>query len=128
MKLYQLFKLVPEDQFNEQLLLCYGLHGFSDTSEFSKTTLRDRDTVNKLSELVPEMIMYYIPCKAEKYLANLDEARAITILRQFIRLKNYKLAKRERVIQKKKIIYYSLQPATRKTISIQQVTDVLLLD
>ena len=44
MKLYQLFKSVPTDAFNAQLLQCFGLSGFDDASEFSKATLRERDS------------------------------------------------------------------------------------
>jgi hypothetical protein len=74
------------------------------------------------------MVMYYIPCKAKKYLTDMDDDRAITILRQFLRLYEYELAKKERVVQKKKIIYYSLQPMNIRPIYIQHVNDVISLN
>lgn len=71
--------------------------------------------------------MHYIPCKAKKYLSEIDEDRAITILRQLLRIYEYELAKKERVIKKKKIIFYSLQPTNIRPINIQHVHDVISL-
>ena len=128
MKFYQLFKSVPPTSFLQELLNCYGVRGLDDASEFSKFTLKDRNTVNKLIDLLPEMVIYYIPCKAKKYLGEIDEDRAITILRQFLRLYEYELSKKERVVQKRKIIYYSLQPMNIRPIYIQHVHDVISLN
>lgn len=126
MKLYQLFKSVPTEEFVSMFLACYGLKGLGDTGEFSKNTLRERGTIDKLYDILPEMVLYYIPCKAKKYLSDLNEDRAITILRQFLRLYEYELFKKERVIQKKKMIFYSLQPMNIRTIFIQQPDDTTL--
>lgn len=106
---------------------CFGLRGLEDSSEFSKFTLRERNTVEKLIELLPEIILYYIPCKAKKYLSEIDEDRAITVMRQLLRLYDYELSKKERVIQKKKVIFYSLQPTNIRPIFIQHVRDVIHL-
>jgi hypothetical protein len=127
MNYYQLFKSVPSSSFMTTFLDCYGIRGFDDPSEFTKATLRERKTVDKLYDILPDMILYYIPCKASKYLSDLNEDRAITIMRQFLRLFEYKLSKRERVIDKKKIIYYSLQPLNQKSFSIHKVNDVISL-
>ena len=125
MKLYQLFKEVPSEEFMTTFLHCYGLKGLDDTSEFSKHTLRDRNTVNHLYELIPEMVIYYIPCKAKKYLSDLNDDRVITVLRQFLRLFEYELFKKERVIQKRKMIFYSIQPMHIRPLFINKVHDVL---
>jgi hypothetical protein len=127
MKLYQLFKAVPPVTLLLDLLLCYGLRGLEDASEFSKVMLRERNTIEKLYELLPELIIYYIPCKARKYLGDLNEDRAITILRQLLRLYNYELGKKERVVRKKKIIYYYLQSLNSTFMHIQQVHDTITL-
>ena len=76
-------------------------------------------------DILPEMVLYYIPCKAKKYLGELNEDRAITILRQFLRLYEYELFKKERMIQKRKLIFYSLQPMNIRPIFIQKVNDVI---
>ena len=127
MKLYQLFKSIPSPAFMTEFLSCFGLRGLDDSSEFSKFTLRERNTVDKIMDLLPEIVLYYIPCKAKKYLSEIDEDRAITILRQLLRLYEYELSKKERVIQKKKVIFYSLQPTNIRPIYIQYVHDVVNL-
>jgi hypothetical protein len=127
MKLYQLFKSIPPPTFMDDFLACFGLRGLDDSSEFSKFTLRERGTVDQLVELLPEIVLYYIPCKAKKYLSEIDEDRAITIMRQLLRLYEYELSKKERVINKKKVIFYSLQPTNIRPIYIQHVNDVIEL-
>ena len=109
MKFFQLFCEQPSIDFMSQFLKCYGLKGFDDNVEFSKGDLIEYDTVEKLEDMLPEIIMYYLPCKAKIYLDALTEKRAITILSQFLKLFSYKLARKERIINKKKIIYYKIQ-------------------
>lgn len=128
MKLYQLFKSPPPIEFLHQFLLCYGLSGLDDVSEFHKGMLKERRTVEKLYDILPELVLYYIPCKAQKYLNDITEDRAITILRQFLRLFEHELSKKERVINRKKIIYYSIHPKNHSTIQIQTHQNTILLD
>jgi hypothetical protein len=109
MKYFQLFCGTPSDDFIESLLACYGLKSLQDKWEFCKNDLIEMKTVEKLEELLPEMVMYYIPCKAKIYLNNIDEKRAITILSQFLKLFDYKMSRKEKLVSKKKIIYYKIQ-------------------
>jgi hypothetical protein len=109
MKYFQLFGILPDEEFINQLLQCYGLRDLSDSHEFNKGDLVELNTVNKLIELIPELVIYYLPCKAKIYLNDINEKRAITILSQFIKLFDYRLVREERIINKKKIIFYSTQ-------------------
>lgn len=105
----QLFCEEPTAEFMNDLLKCYGLSSMNDNIEFSKTDLVENKTVDKLEEMLHELIMYYLPCKARIYLDVITEKRAITILSQFIKLFSYRLARKERIINKKKIIFYKIQ-------------------
>jgi hypothetical protein len=109
MKNFQLFCELPELDFIHELLECYGLTGFDQNIEFCKSDLVDLKTVDKLENILPYIVPYYLPCKAKTYLTEINEKRAITILSQFIKLYAYKLYRKERIIKKKKIIYYKLQ-------------------
>lgn len=109
MKYFQLFCGTPSTDFMEALLACYGLRGFQDNTEFSKNDLIEQKTIDKLEELLPEMVMYYIPCKAKIYLNDINEKRAITILTQFLKLFGYRMLRKERLVSKKKVIYYKIQ-------------------
>ena len=128
MNLHQLFKEVPSLDFLNRLLACYGVKGLNDVSEFCKHTLHEHNTVARLYKLLPDMIIYYIPCKAKKFLQDIDDDRAITILRQFLRLFEYELVKKERMVQKRKTIYYSVQPLNARSVQIQKINDVITLD
>lgn len=96
-------------EFMNELLKCYGLNSMNDNIEFSKADLYENNTVDKLEDMLHELIMYYLPCKARIYLDVITEKRAITILSQFIKLFSYKLSRKERIINKKKIIFYKIQ-------------------
>lgn len=109
MKYFQLFCEQPSIEFMHDLLKCYGLNGFDDTVEFSKGDLIENNTVDKIENLLLEIVMYYLPCKAKIYLNDLNEKRAITVLSQFLKLFDYKLSRKERIVNKRKIIYYKIQ-------------------
>ena len=102
MKYFQLFCEQPSIEFMHDLLKCYGLNGFDDTVEFSKGDLIENNTVDKIENLLLEIVMYYLPCKAKIYLNDLNEKRAITVLSQFLKLFDYKLSRKERIEKKKK--------------------------
>lgn len=44
------------------------------------------------------------------YLKNIDEKRAITILRQFIKIHNYTLMSKEKYVKGKKNLFYQVIP------------------
>jgi hypothetical protein len=96
-------------EFMTELLDCYGLSGLDDNKEVCKGDLIELNTIDKIEDMLPEIIMYYLPCKAKIYLNDLTEKRSITILCQFLKMYNYRLARKERIINKKKIIFYKLQ-------------------
>ena len=73
MKFLQLFCDLPSEDVFSELLKCYGLNSLSDTKEFHKGDLIENNTVNKLYDLLPELILYYLPCKANIYLNDITE-------------------------------------------------------
>lgn len=109
MKYFQLFCERPSIEFIEEILKCFNIDGLDANKEFCKNDLVEANTVDKLYEMLPELILYYLPCKARIYLDNINEKRAITILCQFLKLFDYRLYRKERIINKKKIIYYKIQ-------------------
>ena len=72
LKYFQLFCEQPSIEFMHDLLKCYGLNGFDDTVEFSKGDLIENNTVDKIENLLLEIVMYYLPCKAKIYLNDLN--------------------------------------------------------
>lgn len=127
MKYFQLFCEQPSIEFMHEFLKCYGIIGFDDTYEFSKADLVENRTVEKLENMLLEIVMYYLPCKAKIYLNDINEKRCITILSQFLKLFSYNLSRKERIVDKKKIIYYKIQKAIDARLHINNKSTFELL-
>tara|TARA_B100000035_G_C20952106_1_gene532429 strand:- start:65 stop:451 length:387 start_codon:yes stop_codon:yes gene_type:complete len=106
----QLFRISPDLKITEKLLSIFGISGLEDNHSFTKSNLCDLNTVEKLNEMNNELDKYYIPCKSKMYLKNIDEKRAITILRQFIKIHNYTLMSKEKYVKGKKNLFYQVIP------------------
>ena len=73
-------------------------------------------TVTQLEKIIDDLNEYYIPCKSKKYLTDLDEKKAITILRQIVKCFNYFLFSKEKYIKGEKNITYQIMPNNKKDI------------
>lgn len=132
MKYHQLFNSIPDEVFMKKLLACYGLKGFDDISEFSKIDLVEKqNTLQNIKELIPEMTLYYIPCKAKIYIldkSKLNIKRTITILWQFLKLYDFSLQRKERVFMRKKVNYYKICKNSSYSMQLTQDSKVVVFD
>lgn len=108
MPINQLFKSIPPKNLITEMLTLYGIDGFADDKTFSKLDLNQIGTVNKMTIYVDKLRGYYIPCKQKTYLTNLNIKKIITILRQCVRLFDYKIISKEKYLKGEKIIEYQL--------------------
>jgi hypothetical protein len=106
----QLFKVSPNIEIAEKILDNFGIKGLDDNHSFTRDNLSDLDTVNSINEMYDELVRYYIPCKAKKYLTELNEKKCITVLRQFLKMQNYTLMSKEKYVEGKKILFYQVIP------------------
>jgi hypothetical protein len=104
----QLFRINPDSPIILSLLEAFGLDNLEDTRFFTKQNMIEIETVQKITTLKKTLENYYLPCKSKDYLNNITEKRCITILRQFIKIFNYKCIGIEKSIQGKKCITYRL--------------------
>ncbi len=104
----QLFKIIPDENIIQDILEAFGLTNLEDTRLFTKSHMIEINTVDKINELKDKLTEYYLPCKAKKYLLNLDEKKCITILRQIVKLYHYKCIGLEKSIKGKKTMTYRL--------------------
>ena len=104
----QLFRILPDTDIIHSLLNAFGLTSLDDTKFFTKSSLKDNETVTKINEMKDQLESYYLPCKAKNYMNNITEKRSITILRQFIKSHNYTLISKERYIDGNKVSVYRL--------------------
>ena len=88
--------------------------------EFSKGDLIELRTCEKIIDLIPELVLYYLPCKSIVYLSDIDEKRSITILSQFLKIFDCKLNRKEKIIHKKKTIFYSISNKVNKKLHVFQ--------
>lgn len=109
MKINQLFSKSIPDELALRVMSCFGLSNFDDRHEFCKAQLISLGTPQKLTQLVPELSEYYMPCKAKKYLTNIDSSRSITLLKQIMRLFGYSVNSSERNIKRRKVMFYKLE-------------------
>ena len=104
----QLFKITPDINIINLLLTSFGLENLEDTRLFTKDYMKEINTVENINKLRDQLNEYYIPCKSKVYLYGLNEKKALTILRQFIRIFNYTLYSKDKSNKGKKETYYSL--------------------
>ena len=104
----QLFKIIPTEEILDKLLKCFGLENINDTKYFSRNDLKKIKSIENINKIKKNLEEFYLPCKSKIYLNNLTEKKIITILRHFIKYKNYKLISREKYMNKTKIIIYQL--------------------
>ncbi len=114
----QLFRQEPELEFMNKLLKCFNIKDLNDTRQFCKYDLFIYKTTDKIKELIPEMTLYYVPCKSIAYLSEIDEKRAITILKHFLLIFNYTLNRKEIIKKNKKIIYYNITSIQKNKVKI----------
>ena len=96
------------------VLQSFGLRDFNDTTNFSRRDLDMLLCVEKMERLKPELMKYYLPCKARTYLNDLNSKNVITILRQIARLYGYSVQSREKYIKGDKFIIYQLIPTEKR--------------
>ena len=104
----QLFKIIPDGKIIQSILDAFGLDNLEDTRLFTKEHMKDIETVLKINELHDNLKGYYLPCKGKIYIEFLDEKKCITILRQFIKIHNYKCIGMEKSIKGQKTMTYRL--------------------
>jgi len=102
----QLFKVVPPIEFVNEVLNLFGIVNFNENYKFTRDDIKNKDVVTKLLSIGLEK--YYINCKYKKCFTNLDEKKTITILRQLVRIYDYKINSIEKFSNGKKYLIYHL--------------------
>ena len=108
MTINQLFTKKPSKELVEKLIQAYGLTGFDDETTFSKRELDKNNLFEKLSEIIKDLKDFYLPCKRKIYLEDINYKKSITILRQCLKLYNYKIKSKEKYFNGDKIIIYQI--------------------
>jgi hypothetical protein len=110
----QLFRKIPSMEIITKVVETFGFRSLSDRRCFSRTDLVKLKTVQRITELKPELEQYYLPCKARTYLNDLNEKNVVTILRQLIKTQGFTICSREKYCKGDKFIIYNLCPIDQK--------------
>jgi hypothetical protein len=107
-KINQLFTKIVDRNVAERLVQCLGLQGLDDSSNFTRFDLVRVGTVTRIYAMVEQLSQYYLPCKARIYLTQINEKKAITIVKQILRLHNYSVVAKEKNNGNQKVIVYRI--------------------
>lgn len=107
----QLFQEYPSEDFIKKMIhLFIGKDTPVNTHyQFSRKMLEDKGVVTELHHMIPELKNYYLKCKHQKYLENIDSKKAITIFRQMIRLCGYTVKSVEKYQNGSKFLLYHME-------------------
>lgn len=106
----QTFRNLPDINIINTLLETFGLENLNDNRLFTREHMIEINTVEQINKLTDKLSEYYLPCKCKNYLENINEKKSITILRQFVKIHNYKVSTFEKSIKGKKQMIYQLTP------------------
>ena len=109
MKKNQLFRKIPTLDLFERFVKIFGLIDINDCRKFTRDTLLKNNTLEKFDGFREELEEYYIPCKVEKYLTDMNEKKLITVLRQIGKIFEYNVVSNEKYLNSHKVLQYSLE-------------------
>ena len=113
----QIFRNIPDINIINLLLNTFGLDNLDDNRLFTREHMININTVQNINLLKNKLSEYYLPCKCKYYLENINEKKSITILRQFIKIYNYKVSTFEKSISGQKQMIYQLTPISEDFLS-----------
>jgi len=94
--------------------------------EFSRSNLVSKKIYDKMIDFIPELKKYYLKCKHNKYLNNLNEKKIITIYRQIMRPYGYSISAVEKYNNGQKFLLYIIQK--KKSLGLKKIDSIINFD
>ena len=114
-----IFRNIPSKELVEEILITLHFLGFHDTKTFTKRDLPK----DKFEEVLIWIEPYYVPCKAKRFLSDINENKQITVLRHLLRAHNYDLIAQEKVYNSVKVTTYKIYQKT-----LEKLNDVYIME
>lgn len=111
----------PIELVKEIMKLFLGENLDNPCYQFTRKMLEEKKIMEKLEKYIPELRKYYLKCKQNKYLDNLDSKKVITILRQLIRIYGYQIHSTEKYQNGAKFLLYKIDKLEK---NVQQKTNI----
>jgi hypothetical protein len=115
MAINQLYKVKPPYCILVEFCLYFDID-LNNLDNKKSFTINDvKSNISKNLDLIKTMLLpYYLVCKSNIYLNNLSAKKTITLLRQLLKVHNYKLDSTDYYIKSKKYILYNIIVNTKK--------------
>jgi len=107
----QLFKAIPPVELVIEVLGFFGVVNFNESYKFSRVDIAKRYVIERMLKVPFED--YYINCKYQKYFTDMDEKKCITVLRQLLKIYDYKVISLEKFCTGKKHLTYHIAKITQ---------------
>ena len=104
----QIFKNKPTLEIINKLMSCIGFENLDCGEEFTIKKLEEINTIDKYKLIENELKLFYIPCKARKYLGKYEIKNIITVIRQFLKSHSYNFKTQEKYSNKRKMLIYKI--------------------
>ena len=114
-----IFRKIPTKELVEEVLVYLQFLGFHDNKTFTKNDI----SKEKFEDIVIWIEPYYVPCKAKRFLSNINENKQITILRHLLRVHNYDLLTQEKVYNSLKVTTYKIYKCQFSNLTDNYVMD-----
>ena len=102
----QLFNNLPPYELVEKILDHFVKPSFN--TNFSRKDIESKNIL-KIKNDLDELSTYYIPCKKKIYFKNINSKNIFKILRQILKVYNYKINAVEKYSNGKKYLLYNLK-------------------
>jgi hypothetical protein len=94
--------------------------------EFSRKNLASKNIIKLIDEFIPELKQYYLKCKHEKYLENLNEKKVITLFRQILKPYDFSIISQEKYENGEKYLLYTIEK--KKKITFKKIESTINFD
>ena len=106
---FQLFKQIPTKEYVTKIMNMFGIKDYDENIYYTREQFSKNNIIENLNIEEDELLKYYFDCKAKIYL-NLDSVKkCITVLRQLLKIYDYKLQSKEKYLNKRKILVYHIK-------------------
>ena len=94
--------------------------------EFSRKNLLNKNIIEKINIIIPELKEYYLKCKHKKYLEKLNEKKIITIFRQILRPYDFSINALEKYNNGEKYLLYIIEK--KKNLTLKKIDSLISFD
>lgn len=94
--------------------------------EFTIKSLINKKSVLKMEEYIIQLKKYYLKCKHNKYLENINEKKLITLLRQILKPYDFSVNSVEKYNNGEKFLLYTIEK--KKDLYIKKINSLINFD